>query len=118
MDRDGKLEVTICSDRKMQKCCNSNSLPSVFRPNRDYTFCANKIGECYDFKLLHITHFELKQYDFGKNTGWNGKNVEIGFHNNSKLSCGLRKFGVMMDTSVILKETCKLHTPLNPKNTC
>ena len=117
MSGKGTLEVMLCKDQAKISCCNTELKHSGFLPNSHYWFCDKEtLGECSDFSLHHVTHFMLKQFDartrdgcIGCN-GFDGKYIEIGFHNNSRLVCDLEVFGPIHESSVFPKEMCKLDT--------
>ena len=120
MSSKGILEVMMCKDQF--SCCNTELRHSGLLPNSHYWFCDKKaLGECSDFKLLHLSHFMLKQFDADGCIGCNGldgKSIEIGFHNNSRLICDLENFGILHERSVFPKETCKLDSTIIDTKPC
>ena len=112
------LRMMICREGT-QDCCNIDPMcPDVcvgaFKPNQIDVIDKDNLKECENWLVFHITYMELGQMDptysfiYEKNKAWQGKYVEVVFHNNSRYHCEVDHLGFFLGKTLPLKESCTL----------
>ena len=72
-----------------------------------YTFFPKLyIGQCRNTQLLHISMIELKHIKFKTEDPYNIDNIQIIFHNNSRLYCDVKE--TIDKEAIRLENNCKL----------